>query len=212
MSVESLFIKPNRSIDIYKLDNTHVESHSSELEISTHPVEIGAEITDHAVLKPEMLTVTGEVTDTPLDVSQNQDGQIVFSDNDLFGSSTTDSKTRSQVAHELFKELQRDRVLVSIQTGLELYPECLIKNISISQDSDTSRTAIFTFKFQRVLLVESETLNIDETNLTREQLSASNGAQAQGATTEKSGRKELQLAPASIAKTIERILGGDLIQ
>lgn len=216
MSVQKLFISPRRSVDVFSFDTTLVEEHVSELEISSHPVELGAEITDHAVIKPSSLTIVGEVTDTPLSLRQNQNGEITFAENDLFGASTNESKTRSIVALEAFKKLQRDRTLVTVQTGLELYQEMLIQSVSVSQDVDTAHTAILNLKLKKLLLVETETLDINETTLQRDQLSPVSGTQTQGASTERAGRKDLELLTetegASFLKQIEKALGLDLIQ
>lgn len=216
MTIQRLFIAPKRTVDVYAFDATHSEEHTSEVEITSHPVELGAEVTDHAVVKPEMLTIIGEVTDTPLSIRQNENGEITFAANDMFGASTNESKTRSIVAVEAFKALKNERALINVQTGLELYSDMIIKSVSVTQDVDTAKTAMITLVLQQLLIVATETLDANETRLVRSQLSTSGGTRAQAASTERAGRKDLELLTesegASFFRQIEAFLGADFIQ
>ncbi|MCK3654217.1 hypothetical protein A4G19_15895 [Pasteurellaceae bacterium Macca] len=53
----------NRTIGTIILDATTSEDHTSELAISENPIESGAMIADHAVLKPKSITISGVVVD-----------------------------------------------------------------------------------------------------------------------------------------------------
>lgn len=51
----------DRKIGDFKLDATTAEGHSAELAITDNPIESGATISDHAVLKPKTVTISGVV-------------------------------------------------------------------------------------------------------------------------------------------------------
>nr|WP_282564431.1 hypothetical protein [Providencia alcalifaciens] len=50
-----------RTIGDFELDCTVSEDHSSSLRLTKNPVESGADIADHAILEPKVLTITGIV-------------------------------------------------------------------------------------------------------------------------------------------------------
>lgn len=60
------------SLSAFVLDATVREDFIGETELTVHPVENGADITDHVILKPKQLTIEGIVTATPFSVG----GQI----------------------------------------------------------------------------------------------------------------------------------------
>lgn len=53
----------NRKIGTISLDVVSTEDHNSTLSITANPIESGAEIADHAVLKPKRVTIVGFVVD-----------------------------------------------------------------------------------------------------------------------------------------------------
>ena len=202
MSISRLFVKPRRSIGGITMDAVLSESHNTQLQISSHPVELGAEISDHAFLKPDELYLTGEVTDTPLNLAAF--GEILNNINNLFGSSTNENETRSTQAYQAFRAMQRTRQFIDIQTGLHLYQDCLIETLGVTQDADSSRSVTLVMKLRQVIIVESQVVNINDTQFRDFQLSSSTGTRVQGASTQSQGRKELQLPNFSVDKTVTR--------
>ncbi len=60
-------IKGGRTATIF-LDATLKEGSSSPSEVTKHPVENGADIGDHVILRPETLTIDGVISETPFSV------------------------------------------------------------------------------------------------------------------------------------------------
>ena len=204
MSVSRLFVKPRRSIGGVTMDAVLSESHASILDITRHPVEVGAEISDHAVIRARSFTITGEVTDTPLNLAAF--GEITSNINSLFGSSTEENVTRSVAAYNTFEALQRSKTFIDVQTGLRLYQDCLIESLSVIQDADSSRSVGLTIKLLQVIQVESRVVDISETKYEASQLSTTSGTRAQGASTEAQGRRQLSPLRFSPDKTITRTI------
>jgi len=55
------------NLDVINIDATLSEVHTAEVELTQHPVETGADITDHARQKPREIRIDGFVTNTPFD-------------------------------------------------------------------------------------------------------------------------------------------------
>lgn len=52
--------------DILTFDNIDVVRVSPRISVTSHPVEFGAAVTDHAQVEPLALTIRGRITETPL--------------------------------------------------------------------------------------------------------------------------------------------------
>lgn len=167
MAFENLFVRTKRSIGGVQLDATVSERHTSEIRLTSNPVEIGADINDHAIIEPKKLSIRGVVTDSPLGFAaiSNLVGTATSLANEFFGASTEDRQTRSQQAYLDFLALQEARQPIDIQTGLRLYENMIITGLDVEQDKDTSRAAIIRFECQEVILTESETVSLEPGSL-----------------------------------------------
>jgi hypothetical protein len=194
MAFENLFIRTEKSIGDIQLDAVISESHVNEVSLTNNPVELGADITDHAVVQPKKLNIVAQVSDTPMGLAAF--GQIVDSVTGLFGTSTTENITRSKAAYKAIVQLQKDREPVEIQTKLEFHDDMIITNVSVQQDKDTSRIVRMSIDLQQVIITESEVVQ-----LTEEQLQAGSATE-QASPPEKSGRKEAVEPPASTKKSV----------
>lgn len=59
------------------LDVAPAETYDHQLDITSHPVEDGVEITDHIQRRPRSITVTGLVTETPLGGNTGGIGRVL---------------------------------------------------------------------------------------------------------------------------------------
>lgn len=93
---------------------------SSNLEITTHPVESGSDITDHAYLKPREITMT-----------------ILMSDahESMVAGQFEGGWSRSVSAWNVLEKIQQDRIAVSVLTRVGLYENMLIQNL-VADDTD----------------------------------------------------------------------------
>ena len=158
------------------------ETHNNEVSLTTNPVELGAAITDNAVIEPKKITITAQVSDTPIGFAAV--GQIIDNVTGLFGSSTEQSITRSNAAYNALVQLQEQREPIEVQTKLKFYTDMIITNIKTEQDKDTSRIVRLIISLQEVLITRSEIVQLSEDQL------AAGSAKEQGSPAEKTGRKE----------------------
>jgi len=198
MAFENLFIRTQKAIGGIQLDAVISESHVNEVSLTNNPVELGAEITDHAVVQPKRLNIVAQVSDTPMGLAAF--GQIVDLVTGLFGTSTTDNITRSNAAYNAIVQLQEAREPIEIQTKLKLYTNMIITNVSVQQDKNTSRIVRMSIDVQQVIITQSEIVQLSE-----DQLQAGS-AKEQASPAEKSGRKEAVEPSAATNKSFAKIL------
>ncbi len=129
-----------------ELDASLNETHSSSVDVTQHPVEDGADITDHVRIKPETISITGVVTNTPL----------------IFLASFRESPTRAEEAYETMRELLRNREPISVITTLRQYDNMILTNMQTSRDARTGNVVQCTLNFQEIIIANSETVEAPE--------------------------------------------------
>lgn len=191
MAFENLFIRTKKSIGGIELDAFLTESHENVVTLTKNPVEMGANITDHAIIEPKRIVIVAEVTDSPLGTAAFT--QIIDNITGLFSSSQ--NKTRSNTAYNAILQLQELREPLQVQTKLKLYQNMIITNLSVSQDKDTSRMVSMRIAMEEVLITESKLVTLSE-NL----LPGPVAEKAAPATD--TGRKELLKPTDSVNKSV----------
>lgn len=204
MVFENLFIRTKKSIGGIELDAVLSETHNNQVRLTKNPVELGADITDHAIVEPKKINILAQVSDTPLGTTAF--GQIVDLVTGLFGSSTTQNITRSNAAYKAMVQLMEEREPIEVQTKLKLYQDMVITSLSVTQDKNTSRIVLMTIGLEEVLITESQIVKLDPEQLqegsTREQATSA----------EKKGRQESatpsETTNKSVLKSITSWVGG----
>lgn len=155
----------------FGVDASLRESHRSSLRITQHPVEFGADITDHAYREPFEIEVQGAVSNDPI-------GDV---DGIVYGA----GKTRSAAAWDQLIELQNTRAIFDVQTGLKLYRNMMLTSVTAAQDAVTGRALFFTARFREIEY--SETSIVQVTVLQRKRLK-SGDTERRGSPTQERGR------------------------
>jgi len=205
MSFENLLIRTNRDIGGIILDAVISETTTSNVRVTRNPVELGADINDHAIIEPKEYSLEGVVTDSPLfglGVVSNLGNNLTQSG--FFGSSSEDSRTRSQAAFDSLILLQESREPIDIQTGLKQYSNMLISNITVTQNKDTSRAIFFTAKLTEVIITSTEVIDFPKDSL------EADVTQQQGSSPIDEGQKQATDAGGnkSILKSVTDSFGG----
>lgn len=182
MSFQKLFIRNKKAIGGIELDAVLVESHDNQVRLTKNPIELGANVTDHAVIEPKRIFITAQVSDTPLGLAAF--GQIVDLVTGLFGTSTSQNITRSNAAYNAIVQLMELREPIEVQTKLRLYQNMIITNLAVTQDKDSSRIVLMNLTLEELLIVESQIVQLSSDQL------ESGSAREQGTSAEKKGRQE----------------------
>jgi len=138
-STETVYLRPKRSIGGLTMDVTIEENHSQEIEITEHPVEQGASVTDHAYLKPASLTIKAGVTDS---------------------KAATAGDKPSVAMYEALRKLQGSREPFDVVTGKRVYKNMLIKSLSVQDDLATENALLVTAELQEIIMANVVAVNI----------------------------------------------------
>nr|DAM87250.1 MAG TPA: hypothetical protein [Caudoviricetes sp.] len=120
-------------------------SHNSELEITSHQVETGANISDHSYVKPKTLVVEVMMSDVLTATSSN---------------SFNNAESRSVGAYEALVALQNARTPVTVLTRLAQYDNMLIKSIEAHDDADTVHALSATVTLVEIPVARLKTVKI----------------------------------------------------
>lgn len=126
-------IRPQRMIGEFYASVTISEVATDVLEVTQHPVQQGASITDHAYLKPAQVTIS-----------------TVFGDEEC---------SLSEVYDKLLK-LQVSRIPIDVVTGKRIYKNMLIMSLSQSTDSSSEHILKIDFSLQEVILTAVEVVTV----------------------------------------------------
>lgn len=121
--------------------------HKSDLEVTEHPVQTGASISDHSFLKPKELSMKIGMSDSAKSLVKGQ---------------FTGSWSRSVSAYKILKELQRLRVPIQIMTRLGVYKNMLVTSIVVSDDYTTLYGLRADVTFKEVLVAQVRTVKLSK--------------------------------------------------
>lgn len=110
------------TLTFFEFDATISEDHSDSIEWTRNPVESGIDVTDHAIVQPEEVSITGVVSDTPLNA-------IPYPD-------------RSIELYDMILEVARNKALVTVVTGLRVYSDMGITSVGVKRDNKSSNQQV----------------------------------------------------------------------
>lgn len=153
--------------------------HSSDLTITSHPVEIGTSVTDFAYMNPRKLSMSIGMTDT---------AQSFISGQFSGGAS------RSSQAWQVLQDLQTLRIPIQVYTRLGLYQNMLIASLSTTDDNTTNHALKATVDFQELLVAKVSKVKVSSAPATT--------------TNAKKGKQQPQQVPPSLLYDLEKLLTG----
>ena len=168
MALMSLILgrKKPVKIDVLTLDAAITESHEFNNQVTQFPIENGAVISDHVIEQPEILTIEGFVTNSPVTFL----GKI-----DPFNKGTPIPGTgkRTENALTILLDLhngkynvstkKKDRKLIDIVTGLMVHTDMVFVSLTFPRSATTGDTLAFTAKFQHIQVARSEVSKVPNT-------------------------------------------------
>jgi len=135
------------------VDASVSEVHNAASEISTNPIEDGADITDHVRNLPLSMTMQGIISDTPI--------TFALIDN-IYGLSKVFGKTsRSQDEYAKILKLRDSREPFDVVTGLRVYKNMILKNFQVNRTAQTGKSISFTAELQQIEIVKTKMLKLN---------------------------------------------------
>lgn len=132
---QAVHIIPKRAIGPLTLYVVIEEAATDKLEITQHPVERGAAITDHAFKQPSTLSIRA--------LFKSEAGPV------------------AEVYRKIL-DLQESRIPFDVVTGKRVYKNMLMVSLSESTDSQTPFVLAVSIEMQEVRLVSIETVTVPE--------------------------------------------------
>lgn len=155
---------------------TTSEVHHDELDITGHPVELGANISDHAVKRPEEVTITCVWSNSPptnpgiLGAAVGIAGLRIPVVGQSVGASQTVAAVGSLLSgegadqvkaiYQQILDLQNQRIPFSVLTGKRAYKDMLFKSITVNTDKLTENVLVMTAVCARVNIVRTQTVTV----------------------------------------------------
>lgn len=134
-------IRPRRKIGEFYAEVTQEELASDDLEITDHPVQQGANITDHAYKLPSVVTIRA-----------------------VFGE---DENTLEEIYRKLL-DLQASRIPIDVVTGKRIYKNMLIKSLAQNTDRTTENVLSVSFDLKEVNMTQVEVTTVPPREQQRE--------------------------------------------
>lgn len=185
LGASSLFLQTSNQIGGIQVDTTLEERYEDALEITEHPVEAGAQITDHSFKRPMELVLycgwsdssasgaLGLVSGILATQSPAAAGLlgIASAASSLFsnpgagnsGSFTGGTMAASDYVAGIYSsllQLQESRQPISVTSGLRIYDNMLIQSLSLRRDQRTQYVINVQAVLKQVIIVSTQTATL----------------------------------------------------
>ena len=136
---ETITLRPQRSLGGIIFEVTLEESHEDSLQITEHPVEQGASVSDHAFCKPAALTLRAATSGA--------------------GSAASGVASPEELYEKLLA-LQRGREPFEIITGKRKYANMLLESLSVVTDEGTEHVLSVSAQCREVIIVNTVAVSV----------------------------------------------------
>lgn len=154
-----------------QLDATIREGHSFVNSVSEFPIESGSEVNDHIRLEPEEITMEGLVTNTPINIFQENNAEVITNVSggvEIKNEKKSDEVNNAQLAFEKLLEISGRKTsgenitpkIVTVVTGLKVYTDMAMLRFESVRTRNTGAALGFTASLRKILFVDSETVEI----------------------------------------------------
>lgn len=147
--LSTLFHQQSRKIGLIIPSVVVSEKHSDTLEITEHPVEIGAAVADHAYKRP---------SEVVMEVGFAGGGSLLdFVDTSSIGLSLGLSP---QETYQDLLDLQSSRIPFDVVTGKRLYSNMLIRALEVTTDKTTETVLSAVLTLREVLITQTQQITV----------------------------------------------------
>ena len=154
-SMPALILGNNREFAGIIPDVTISEEHIDEVVVTKHPVDVGAQINDHAYKTPGKITCRFGWSDSSILVNSA-----------LQFSSFRGIKTTQEIYKKLL-QLQKNRQPFPLKTGKRMYDNVIITKLSLRTDAETEHSLIIDVTFEEILIAQTKTVKLRRNNPSR---------------------------------------------
>lgn len=174
------------------LDALLIEDTELSANISQYPVEDGTVISDHITREPERLALSGVVTAA---------GIIMFG---------AGGRSKLIAAKEALRQIHKERIPVTIVTGMDVYTNYGMSNAKISRTNEGEKITL-DCEFQKI-----DKAQLQQADIPPEKAQAGPGGKGTGAngkagqTASKGGKVDSSASPQANQSTLDEMFGGKI--
>lgn len=147
-TLQDVLLRQGRSINGIIPQVVIEEQHHDEMAITSHPVQDGAAITDHAFKQPSIVSMR---------CGWSQSGSNV-------PLASLTQPTPKDV-YNMLLNLQQSRTPFDLVTGKRSYTGMLIRSLNVVTDADTENVLVVEATFQQILIVSVQTATLPAANM-----------------------------------------------
>lgn len=140
--------------DIIEFDASVAETHTNTAEVTQHPVEEGADISDHIRKMPDELAVNVIVSNHPPIILASERAQPI--------SGFSDPASRAEDAHLFLRSVMNNDQTVDFSTTLRDYSNMAILSMGCDRDAATGNIANINMTMKEILVATTETVTPPE--------------------------------------------------
>ena len=160
MALSILYQRTPTTFDSITLDALISQSPQYSSEVTEHPVEKGADITDHVRPKSLNLSIEGMISETPIENIQSRILQAKAAiDNFALGklspSPPTDPRGPVRIAYEQLLAIRAEGKVISIVSRLAKYENLVLQELKFVVDASTGDSLLFQASLKEIVTVES---------------------------------------------------------
>jgi hypothetical protein len=125
----------NDQIGTITFDTMVSEEHRFSSRVTYFPIENGTIISDHIINQPDIINLSGLVTDTPLSILA--------------------PFNRSVAVFNFLLQIHQRREVVNVVTGIKVYENMAITSLDVPRTVKTGQTLTFNIELQRIVYVNN---------------------------------------------------------
>ena len=199
----------------FDIEVTPSITHKMISTVTSNPIEDGSVIADHVSLENRQLTIEGFISEVPLSTVQSETTALAtgissqFLPGALAGSVVAafgQSSNRILDAFLILEELYNNKLPFSIQTGLKLYENMIVTDLTIPRNVETSLR--FTMNMQQLTFATSEIVKVPETTVAQDVAHTASSTQNEGKKTVKEISTNTQTKGQTILRKMQGLLEG----
>lgn len=162
VGLEAILVRPRRSIGGFTAQVTLSEAHTDDLEISDHPVELGAAASDHAYKLPAQLIIRCGWSNSPTasGLLRGAEAAINGTINGVQSILNGNSESQVKAIYQQLLKMQADRELLDVYTGKRFYNNMLVKSLVTETNQETENSLIVTVTLRQLIIVTTRTLTL----------------------------------------------------
>ena len=152
---ELITISPTRKFGGIIIDCSIQEAHTDRMQITDHPVEQGAAISDHAYLQPSEVTIRAGWSNSSLSAVGSAVSALLSGG--LQGLAGDDYVRKT---YQSLLDLQATRKPFDIVTGKRTYKNMMFSALAVTTDEKTENALMLVATCRQVIIVQTQTTSV----------------------------------------------------